>query len=69
MKTILFLATLSCPEIKMINKTDKPWNDFDYQHLEIAKKRCGEIYPNSVCVKQFIKRTESDFSVICGKKE
>ena len=51
----------------MVNNTDQPWNDFDNQHLKIAQKRCGEIYKNSPCVKMFKKRTERDYSVICGK--
>lgn len=63
--TIILAANCAAPI--MINKTDKEWNEQDYNHLAIAKKRCGQIYKNSACVKKFIKRTETDYSVVCGK--
>lgn len=63
--TIILAANCAAPI--MINKTDKEWNEQDYKHLASAKKRCGQLYKESKCVKKFIKRTESDYSVICGK--
>ncbi len=69
MINLILLSALNCPKIIMENRTDKAWNDFDNQHLAIAKKRCGEIYRKSPCVKLFRKRSESDYSVICGKEK
>lgn len=69
MKFLILTAALNCSPTEMINKTSDPWNDQDKQHLDIAKKRCGEIYKNSACVRTFIKRTTSDYSVICSKEK
>lgn len=44
------------------------FNEFDVKHVKIAMKRCGEIYKGSPCIKKFIKRTQRDYSVICGAK-
>lgn len=64
----LILATLvSCPITLMVNKTNKDWNDYDRMHLVRARQRCGEIYKKSPCLIEFRKRTESDYSAICGK--
>lgn len=58
-----------CAETKIVNYTDLPWNSHDQKHLEIAQKRCGELYKNSKCLKEFRKRTSSDYSAICGKEQ
>ncbi len=67
MQNLILVALLACNPPIIENRTEFPWNDYDQQHLDTAKKRCGEIYKNSPCVVKFIKRTESDYSVICGK--
>ncbi len=69
MNCLLILLALACPEPKMENLTSDPWNQQDYDHLKVAKKRCGEIYKASPCVILFRKRTTSDYSVICGKEK
>ena len=60
------VIALSCSPVQMINETNEPWNDFDYQTLNNAKKRCGEIYPDAPCVKKFYKRPEQSYWAICG---
>lgn len=65
---ILSLVLAVCAPTKMVNLTNLDWNDFDRQHLQVAKKRCGEIYKKSPCALEFRKRSERDYSVICGKK-
>lgn len=67
MHLIFIAAILSCPQIKMINRTSDSWNTQDYNHLKTAQKRCGEIYSKSPCVKVFIKRSISDYSVTCSE--
>jgi len=67
MSIVLAAVMAFCPATKFENKTDLPWNEFDNKHYLTAKKRCGEIYQKSPCVKVFRKRSESDFSVICGE--
>lgn len=66
--TFAFVIALNlCPKTKLINVTPYPWNEFDTATLRIANKRCGELYPNSRCVKMFRKWGERDYSVICGR--
>lgn len=36
--------------------------------MDHAKKRCGEIYPDNVCLISFEKREENVFWALCGKK-
>lgn len=60
------LAALSCPEVKMQNVSGHPWNGYDKEILQQAKKRCGELYSDSPCVKLFRKWGKQDYSVICG---
>lgn len=64
----LLLFTLSCPDTKMENASKEPWNAYDYSILEQTKHRCGELYPDSPCVKLFRKYNRKQYSVICGEK-
>ena len=65
---INLVLALTCSLTLMENRTEFDWNDYDRAHLTTAKKRCGEIYKSSPCLKLFIKRTPSDYSAICGKE-
>lgn len=69
MITLLALAALSCPETKMQNVSGFPWNEEDRKVLAQTKKRCGELYDDSPCVKLFRKWGERDYSVICGAEK
>ena len=69
---ILFAAmTVSglpqCPKTKIVNTSGYKWNNFDATTLNISKRRCGELYSQSPCVKTFTKWGERDYRVICGK--
>lgn len=64
---ILFASMAYCPKPEIVNESKKPFNEQDKQTLARAYKRCGELYKDSPCVKLFIKRTERDYAVICGK--
>lgn len=66
---INLVLALTCGLTLMENRTEFDWNDYDRAHLTVAKKRCGEIYKKSYCLIQFIKRSESDYSAICGKEK
>lgn len=59
------MLTLQCSEPVIISK--KPLTEFDLWTLERAKKRCGEIYPNSPCVKVFHVVKPKTYRVICGR--
>lgn len=62
---ILLTLAMTCPETIIDNRTNE-WTPYDMQTLAHAKVRCGEIYPDSPCVKKFIKKDESTYNVICG---
>lgn len=66
MSFLLASAIFLCPQLKFENWTKEPVNEYDIKHYRIAKRRCGEIYKKSPCIKLFRKRTSSDYSVICG---
>jgi hypothetical protein len=60
------LVVLSCPDTKMWNASKYPWNKHDYQMLDRTKIRCGQLYPNSPCVKLFRKYDFQSYSAICS---
>lgn len=66
-RVLAAMMALSCPVTKMQNVTKYPWNDHDRAILAQAKKRCGELYSDSHCVKLFRKYGKQDYSVVCGK--
>jgi hypothetical protein len=66
---VAFAAMQYCPKPNIVNESKKPFNQTDKVTLQRAYKRCGELYPESPCVKLFIKRTERDYAVICGRIE
>lgn len=59
----------SCPKTVMLNTSKFPWVDYDYEILDYSKKRCGQMYQNSPCVKLFKKYNKQQYSVICGSKK
>jgi hypothetical protein len=67
--TVLSLVlSASCPATKLIG-FDAPLTQDEMTSLVHAQKRCGEIYPDSPCLKSFEKREEQVFWAICGKAE
>lgn len=61
------ILVLLCGPVLFINLTKEPWSRIDYDNAEHATKRCGEIYPNSPCLKKFIKVRTQMYRAICGK--
>ena len=64
---LAFYLAASCPDVTRVNRTNFPWNDYDKEIEQTCKKRCGEIYPDAPCLKQFIKYGKQDYDCICGK--
>lgn len=65
-KLLLTLAlTNSCPETEVVNKTSS-WTSQDEKNLALAKNRCKYHYPNSPCLKKFIKKETRTYSIICA---
>lgn len=66
MLAIVFLLS-SCTNTTILeNRTAYAWNEFDMKTIEFAKKRCPEIYPDSPCLKLFIKLDKQDYYASCG---
>lgn len=68
-KIALLFLSLSCPETTFTNLSNEDWNDRDMSEYESTKERCGEKFPNSPCVKKFIKVRPLVYRVICGREE
>lgn len=67
MTTLLILLTVACPQTKMINRSKLPWVEYDRKEMKYAKKRCGEIYSDSPCLKEFYKLGFQDYYASCGE--
>lgn len=65
----LLVILLSCPTTTIQNTSGYPWNDYDTSILNQARKRCGEIYNDSPCIKLFKKWGKQDYSVICSEEK
>lgn len=55
---------LAC--VTMIINLTSVWTDRDQEHLDMAKVRCQQIYPDAPCVKKFIKVKKLTYRVVCG---
>lgn len=67
---ILLLLALSCPETKIIDKTNLKWTDWDTYEISYAKKRCRELYPNEAeCLIKFFKLGFQNYYASCGESK
>lgn len=67
---ISFILLSGCAEPLIQNKSAYRWNRLDDEELVFASKQCGEAYPKSPCIQNFIKTDERTYSVTCtGKKK
>jgi hypothetical protein len=57
----------SCPETKVKNNTELAWDEADQKGLDTAKRNCKKWYPQSPCLKLFIKQGYHTYWAICGK--
>lgn len=68
MNTLLLIAALSCPEVHMINTSGEAWTSDDYDNIEAAKIRCGELYSDAPCLVKFVKYDIRSYRATCGAK-
>lgn len=68
MTNLILYTFLSCPAILMVNKSEEPWNNKDYDTKKRAMQRCGEIYKDSPCLKVFVKTEPQSYWAICGEQ-
>lgn len=64
----LVVMALSCAQPIFENQTKFPWNENDRWNFDTALPKCKKLYPNSPCIKKFIKRGERDYRVVCSKE-
>lgn len=66
MKTIILLAALNCPPVRVIDMTDN-WTTRDQKEYEIILKthKCAQKEGNP-CLKRVIKKDELNYYLICG---
>jgi len=65
---LLLALALACPTTVIENTSKLKWTSYDTKMLNYAKKRCGELYKDSPCVKLFRKFEFQSYSVVCGEK-
>lgn len=59
------LALVLCVAVQITNLTDS-WTEVDALNLAVAERRCEELYPQSPCLKTFIKKEERVYHAVCG---
>lgn len=69
MSILIFAMAFSCGPIQIMNTSKYEWNSYDAATLAHAKKRCGEIYRRSPCLKVFFKVDKQDYKAICGAED
>lgn len=65
----MIVYTYACAITVMVNLTPLPWDARDLEVKDIAAKRCGELFPQSPCLKRFTKLREQGYNVICASKQ
>ena len=63
------MLLMSCPPTKMLNVSKYEWNAYDMKILNVAEKRCGELYKEARCVALFRKYGKQDYTVLCGEEK
>lgn len=67
MLLISIILAVSCPDTKMINRSNLPWNDYDRQEMKYCQSRCSKEYDDAPCLKEFYKLGFQDYFCQCGK--
>jgi hypothetical protein len=65
--SLLFTTAIAaqCPPTELVGFENGMTED-DKANIKNFKKRCGEIYPDSPCLKRVTKRGELNYWVVCG---
>jgi len=65
---IALLMALHCQHVSVIINKTRTWTLEDRANLKSAKVRCKAHYPNSPCLKKFIKKGELTYWAVCGRQ-
>lgn len=68
MISLILLASLTCPDPIIINRTDV-FDSADVSNLEVAKTGCKRHYSENHCLHYFVKKAESTYQAICVNVE
>jgi hypothetical protein len=66
-KSLILFLSFICIKPQIINISGLPWNNKDDLNFRVAFKRCSIKYPNSPCLKKFVKVRWDMYRAICGK--
>jgi len=64
--TKLVKAACAAPEV--LTHTPEDWSNADQRAYEIAQKRCSHYYPNSPCLKRFIRLEQLRYRAVCASE-
>jgi hypothetical protein len=64
---IALLSAAACPQTKVVNRSNLPWNDWDKNRMNYCKERCPYEYSDSPCLKAFFKLGARSYYCLCGK--
>lgn len=62
----LIYGMITCPNIKIINKSELPINDHDNRTMLLSKKRCKVHYGSRSCLISFTKVGYQNYYAVCS---
>jgi hypothetical protein len=62
------LIKAACPATEILTYTPEGWSHADQRAYETAQKRCVNFYPNSPCLKRFIRMEQLRYRAWCGSE-
>lgn len=64
MMALLLAAACAAPVVEL--RTAEPWTRRDQAALDRAADGCEEYYPDSPCLKRFIRMRPGTYRAVCG---
>lgn len=62
---VLIKFAFTCAATLIVNQTDT-WTAVDRKAVEVAAKRCVQLYPDAPCLVKFVKLEEQRYNAYCG---
>ena len=63
------LMSVVCAATLLVNESKEKWIPFDMAMQTEARERCRKEYPDTPCLKKFIKKDIQVYWAICGSVE
>jgi hypothetical protein len=64
---LLTAQIITCPTYNVVNFTQE-WNKIDAKSLQSAINRCSTLFKDAPCLRDFIKKEENLYNVVCTQK-